>query len=364
MDAEDITDIFDSSLTTIFDIPPIGFAPVHSTGLYTYSPSLLTSSCNGTKRADSDNTNVACAESESSTLGAHHRPIELRLPQPPSNLYTTLQANLIWPSALYLADLLVHGQINVKGKKVAELGAGAGLPGIVALVDGDAEGVVSTDWGVEEVLSVLADNFTRACKNDSLNGSGGQEQTEPAGGEGKKMSRWKVVGHQWGTDPSPLLRTLSSEPGIDASSSSITLDPAGEDQRPASGNSSDCDGHFDVLLLADVLWTTSSHSALLDSIANLLRRASKTSTPHPNQPHSKSPRRRDQMYGEAHITAGLHTGRGPVERFTASARERGMKVTMIREVRLGRNGWEAYDESMAKAGEEERGVVVYFTLRL
>ncbi|OCF39054.1 hypothetical protein I317_07160 [Kwoniella heveanensis CBS 569] len=352
MDAEDITDIFDSSLTTIFDIPPIGFAPDHSTGLYVYNPSPLPS-------VDVyPSGSLESSASATTRAGHRRRPVELRLPQPPSNLYTTLQANLIWPSALYLADLLVYGQINVKEKKVAELGAGAGLPGIVALRDGGAEGVVSTDWGVKEVLSVLEDNFTRACRAedgsavDQVRKCGQERDTEDL------LSPWKVVGHQWGTDPAPLLNALpSSNPTSHASSllSELPHEPRTEPADTVAtssdqlGRHSDPDGKFDILLLADVLWTTSSHCVLLDSINNILRR------PSPQYPGA---------YGEAHITAGLHTGRGPVKRFIASAEERGMKIHMVREVRLGRNGWEEYDESLAKPGEEERGVVVYFTLRL
>ncbi|WVF72671.1 hypothetical protein IAT40_007489 [Kwoniella sp. CBS 6097] len=352
MDTEDITDIFDSSLTTIFDIPPIGFAPDHSTGLYVYNPSPLPSIHASDSTIPSSSVPPCSGTSQA---GPSSRPIELKLPQPPSNLYTTLQANLIWPSALYLADLIVHRQVDVKGKKVAELGAGAGLPGIVGLREGGAAGVVSTDWGVEEVLSVLEDNFTRACQGDNpikAEKEVGKGRSDVRAGDRDLMNQWKVVGHQWGTDPAPLLNALSSATTegttADGSSSSTISDKSDQAHRIETVDHSDSDGRFGVLLLADVLWTTSSHSVLLDSISKLLR---------PQNTQA-------QAYGVAHITAGLHTGRGPVERFIASAKERGMKITMVREVRLGRNGWEEYDESLAKAGEEERGVVVYFTLRL
>ncbi|WVR07411.1 hypothetical protein IAU60_004452 [Kwoniella sp. DSM 27419] len=305
MSPEDDLDIFDTGLSTIFDIRPIGFAP--SNGFYTYHPPSTAPS------------------------GPPCKPIELRLPQPPSELYNTLQANLIWPSALYLADLLAKQVIEVKDKRVAELGAAAGLPGIVALRDGRAARVVSTDWGVEEVLSVLRSNFACACQNTS---------------EGQ--GRWSVIGHQWGTDPAELLAAISGSEaqaaGQSAHSLSVPPGSSGNERKLSPSQDTFLDSiRFDTLLAADVLWVSTSHPALLDSIQALLAKG-----------------------GTAHITAGLHTGRGPLERFVTAARERGMAVELVKEVRLGKgtkDDWEDYDESMRRNGEEERGVVVYLTVR-
>lgn len=154
------------------------------------------------------------------------------------------------------------------------------MPGIVAGLKG-AE-VLSTDWGVDEVLDVIKGNFDRA-----------------------KVPRYSVLGHEWGTDPSPLLSAGSG-------------------------------GKFDSLLLADTLWVTEAHSALLDSVYAILKSG-----------------------GTAHVAAGLHTGRGPLERFVAAARTRGANVKHIKEVRWNRGQWEDYEPPADSV--EERGVVVYYT---
>lgn len=41
-------------------------------------------------------------------------------------------AEFVWNASVILADLIVCEDIQVTGKKVLELGCGAGLPGIVA----------------------------------------------------------------------------------------------------------------------------------------------------------------------------------------------------------------------------------------
>ncbi|KAK8854887.1 hypothetical protein IAR55_003626 [Kwoniella newhampshirensis] len=285
MDEEDPTDIFDASLSTLFSIPPIAFdASSSSSPYYIYTPP------------------------QSSSSSPFFRQIHLALPSPPSNLYATLQANHVWLSSIYLADLLASRVIDVERKRVAELGAGAGLPGIVALLLG-ARSVISSDWGVSEVLDVITDNFGRATTASA------KQDTEA---ERELQERWKVVGHEWGTDPSPLLCALSAD---------------GEDKPE----------QFDILLLADVLWATSSHPMLIESIGNLLRPG-----------------------GVAHVTAGLHTGRGPVTRFVEAVSKKGWNMVLKDEVRWKVDGgWEEYTESM-KVGsvEEERGVVIRFEICL
>ena len=94
-----------------------------------------------------------------------------------------------------------------------------------------------------------------------------------------------------------------------------------------------------MLLLADTLWVTEAHAVLLDSIFALL-----------------------DAQGVAHIAAGLHTGWGPVERFRAAAEKRGGIISPIKVVRWQAGGGWA-DHTLQKEGlEEERGVVVNFTL--
>jgi predicted nicotinamide N-methyase len=256
---EDPTDIFDTSLSSLFSIPPIAFSTSSPDAPYIYTTPSGTA-------------------------------IELKLPHPPPSLYTKLQANNLWLAGIFLADMIDSAEIDIapgRDSRVCELGAGAGLPGLVAGLRGCT--VVSSDWGVEEVLDVIKGNFERA-----------------------KVGNFKVVGHEWGTDPTPLLDATSGQ---------------------GYGTESE---KFDSLLLADTLWVTEAHSALLDSVLALLKPG-----------------------GTAHIAAGLHTGRGPVERFVSSARARGATVRAVKEVRWNNGQWEGYEAP--ERPDEERGVVVYYT---
>ena len=257
---EDPADILDVSLPRLFSIAPIAFSTSHPDAFHTYTPP------------------------SASSL----RPIRLHIPQPSAEVYTKLHANHLWLAAVYLADCISLGEIRVEGR-VAELGAAAGLPGIVACQKGAK--VVSTDWGDEDILSTLRDNFTRSCARN-----------------------WSVIAHAWGSDPTPPLvaNTLHATP------------------HP-----------FDYLLLADTLWATEAHVALLDSVWNLLRPG-----------------------GVAHFAAGLHTGRGPLDRLVIAARKRGGFVEMKKEVKWKSEGrWDDW-QGMNEGSEEERGVVIYFTLTI
>ncbi|KAL7423458.1 hypothetical protein Q5752_001038 [Cryptotrichosporon argae] len=290
-DDEDATDIFDTALSALFSVPPIAFSTASPSTPYTYTP-------------------------PASSLAPG--PIELRLPQPPAAVHVALQANHLWLAAVYLADRISTGALTFAPRqdvthrpRIAELGAAAGLPGIVACRL-DAE-VVSTDWDADEVISVLRANFSANCgppaSRSSSTAAGSDEQEE----EGERATgsghHWQVVGHCWGSDPAPVL-------------------------------SAGTGGTYDAVLLADTLWVTDAHAALLDSVARL--------TPG----------------GLAHVAAGLHTGRGPVERFLDSARARGCAVRKVDEVRwqVG-GGWAAHGAETAGL-EEERGVVVYYTLQV
>ena len=302
-EAEDSADIFDIALPSLFNLAPIAFSTPTPTSLHTYQPP------------------------------PPHSPIQLRLPNPSAEVYTKLQANHLWLSAIYLADLIHRGSITVDGRRIAELGAAAGLPGVSACKLGAS--VVGTDWGDDGILDALRDNFGRAC---------------PA-------SQWAVRGHEWGTDVTPLLRALpqpDSAPENASTSSQAThsadvadLNEGRSDETNAGGQAGDESGsespdspeRFDALLLADTLWVTEAHSALLDSIFALLK---------PD--------------GTAHIAAGLHTGRGPLQRFISAAEARGGVVRNHKEVFWKAEG--EWEEGASGLGglEEERGVVVYFEL--
>lgn len=284
---EDSADIFDIALPSLFNLAPIAFSTPTPTSLHTYHPP------------------------------PPHSAIQLRLPNPSAEVYTKLQANHLWLSAIYLSDLIHLGTIPVEGRRIAELGAAAGLPGVSACKLGAR--VVGSDWGDEGILDALRDNFERECKG----------------------GRWAVRGHEWGTDATPLLDALTALDSARLTSSSPEKDGSNEAKLLPNEEDSGSSGpfRFDALLLADTLWVTEAHSALLDSIFALLK-----------------PR------GRAFIGAGLHTGRGPLQRFISAAEARGGVVENRREVFWKAEGeWEEGERGNGGL-EEERGVVVYFEL--
>ncbi|GMK59148.1 hypothetical protein CspeluHIS016_0701630 [Cutaneotrichosporon spelunceum] len=262
---EDSADIFDTALCTLFQVPPIGFSTASPDDPHTYTPPVGT-------------------------------PVRLWLPHPSASVHATLQANHLWLSAVFLADRIASGDISfgnahpgTGSEAVVELGAGAGLPSIMAARSGAR--VVCTDYDDSVVVATIQRNF-----------------------EADKPGDWAVMGHGWGSDVSKLL--------------------------------SHAQRGYDAVLLADTLWSSDKHGILLDSVTSLLRR--------PTEGYAG---------GVVHVAAGLHTGRGPVTRFIKMVTERGLTATFQAEVQwLPGGGWGPHQWEGEEL-QEERGVVVYYTLR-
>lgn len=108
------------------------------------------------------------------------------------------------------------------GKCILELGAGAGLPSIVAATLG-AHQVVVTDYPDAELVENLTHNIATCCL---------LTQSSP---------KICAKGYLWGSSPQPLLSELPS---------------------PSKG--------FDTLILADLLFNHSCHSALVSTVLNTL----------------------------------------------------------------------------------------------
>ncbi|KAI0314818.1 putative methyltransferase-domain-containing protein [Amylostereum chailletii] len=129
-----------------------------------------------------------------------------------------LHASSIWVSALYIADHLPELQLRGGHHRVLELGAGAGLPGILIAKTYEHVHVTTSDYPDAELMRALEANVAR-------NGA---------------QARCSVVPHAWGTDPSTLL----------------SPDAAG----------------FDTIVAADTLWNPDIHLKLIDTLARTLAR--------------------------------------------------------------------------------------------
>lgn len=323
---EEIESIFEDGLLSLFDHHPVAFSTPSPSHPYIYRPSSVP-----LPPLDS------CGDHDGQPLNFE---IPVYLPVAPSALHSTLQLTHIWLSSIFMADLIFSSHIDVRSLRICELGAGAGLPSVAALLNVGAEAglVVSTDYAVpeqdlqaedgraqpEDVLGVLRGNLRKASEMPDL---------EKDKNEGKGTSgRWAVVGHTWGEPVTDILN--AALPTVTSGSALSSI--------PSSKSASIASEQFDLLLLADLLWSSSSHTDLLTSVHSLLK----------------------PQTGIAHVIAGLHQGRGATDRFKASWKELGGWVEEVLEVRWGREGWETFERRKdgEVVGDEERGVIVWFKI--
>ena len=129
----------------------------------------------------------------------------------------------LWNGGRWLANHLEKNPDLIRDKKVIELGAGAGLPSLIASKLG-ARLVACTDYPDRELIENLEHNFSVNCAGEV------------------EAGKTHVSGYLWGDDISEL--------------QSIARD------------------HFDVLFLCDLLFNHSEHTKLLKSSLSLLHPAS------------------------------------------------------------------------------------------
>lgn len=146
-----------------------------------------------------------------------------------------LWAHYLWNGGRHIANMIAAGELDVKGKRVLEFGAGAAVPSVVAALCG-AKHVVATDFPEEPLLDVIRRNVAENIEDAAV------------------RSRVAVHGFLWGADPTPLLRS-----GLDEDTATQQEE---EEER----------GKFDVLLMGDLM---ANHKALPDlakSVSQLMRR--------------------------------------------------------------------------------------------
>ncbi|TKY87155.1 hypothetical protein EX895_003832 [Sporisorium graminicola] len=196
-----------------------------------------------------------------------------------SGTNTKLFAHHQWDAGLYLADLIAEQSfssnsegkqrerrafVDVRGRDVVELGAGTGLPGLVACAMG-AQRTVITDYPDAHVMDNLERNLDLALLPRSSSSSKRSERRpNPHYLEARK--RVQVMGLGWGN--------------------------ADEEARVLAASAADAG--YDVVLAADVLWVSSAHPLLIHSIRKLLKR---------------------DRNARCVLIAGFHTGRPAVRRF-------------------------------------------------
>ncbi|KEF55306.1 uncharacterized protein A1O9_08960 [Exophiala aquamarina CBS 119918] len=140
--------------------------------------------------------------------------------------HSPLWGHLLWNAGQVVAQYLEENtQQLVQGKNILELGAGAGLPSLVASLLG-AKQVVVTDYPDNELIVNLRHNI-------DLNLAA------------QDMPNIVAEGFLWGSSADALTAHLEK------------------------GSST-----FDVLILADILFNHSEHNKLLDTVTGCLKRTS------------------------------------------------------------------------------------------
>ena len=130
----DPLEIFSSSLFTTFN----HVVPWHGSpnSLYTFTPPAN-----------------ALAPPPPSTLPAS-APLTVRIPP---QAITALHADAVWDASLLVANSVCTGALDVRGRRVVELGAGAGLPSLLSARYGAGEAVL-TDYDDPDLVENLRRN--------------------------------------------------------------------------------------------------------------------------------------------------------------------------------------------------------------
>jgi nicotinamide N-methyltransferase len=131
----------------------------------------------------------------------------------------SLWAHVVWNAGKFIANYFDANADIVKDKSVLELGAGAAIPSIVAVLDG-ASNVVATDYPEREIIDILQQNIKGNVPCDY-------------------QSKIHALGYLWGSDTREL------------------IDLNG--------------GHkYDIIIMSDLLFNHSEHEKMMKTCTSVL----------------------------------------------------------------------------------------------
>ncbi|EDK45204.1 hypothetical protein LELG_03383 [Lodderomyces elongisporus NRRL YB-4239] len=139
-----------------------------------------------------------------------------------------LWGHMLWNAGIFTADYLdKHADTLVRGKKVLELGAAAGLPSLICSLNG-CEKIILTDYPDPDLISHIQYNFEELEKKT-------------------KLSSYSVKGYIWGNDIKELIKGDKT-------------------------NNIEEKDKFDLIILSDLVFNHTEHHKLLSTCRQSLKR--------------------------------------------------------------------------------------------
>ncbi|KAG0345640.1 hypothetical protein BG004_003386 [Podila humilis] len=229
-----------------------------------------------------------------------------------------LMSHYVWNAALVMAEYIESGHvIDVKDKRVIEFGAGAALPGLLSVKRGAAF-VTLTDYPdpaivhnlernwfenlvesieekqerqqtlqkIESIHTLRYTNLLVGSNSNSNLNSNNNNNNNNDRRECEQRVKCAVRGYAWGESVQEMMDCLPPTTTTTATKSAAADD---ESISPVSGG-------YDWILMADTLWVSEGHGALLKSCQAVLAPG-----------------------GKILVCCGLHTGYNTVQRFMTLA---------------------------------------------
>ncbi|EPE02793.1 nicotinamide n-methyltransferase [Ophiostoma piceae UAMH 11346] len=165
--------------------------------------------------------------------------------------HSVLEAHRLWNGSRVMADYFEdeasQGRYLIRDKTVLELGAGAGLPGIVCGLVLGARKAVVTDYPDPDLVATIDKNIRECERAAQAAIDSNAKKGETTSPELLSYRPGTIVadGYIWGGAPEPMLAHLG---------------PEAEGER------------YDVVLLADLLFRHAEHAKLAFSVRETLKR--------------------------------------------------------------------------------------------